>query len=147
MSAGLNSIVALKALLFFTVKHLLEIQEINRNKFNDGVISIIDPVTATISAQVQTGGNPHSPVRVGGSFACCDSWGSSIFFYNESGSLQSTWIPDSSITMAGLAVCGDTFYMTDFAEDKVYMALWQFHTLSGSLSAGDGPQGIVSIER
>ena len=114
---------------------------------DDGVISIIDPVTATISAQVQTGGNPHSPVRLGSSFACCDAWGSSIFFYNESGSLQSTWIPDSSITMAGLAVCGDTFYMTDFAEDKVYMALWQFHTLLGSLSAGDGPQGIVAVER
>ncbi len=114
---------------------------------DDGVISIIDPGTATISAQVQTGGNPHSPIRLGSSFACCDSWGSSIFFYNESGALQSTWTPDSSITITGLAVCGDTFYMTDFGEDKVYMALWQFHTLMGSLPAGDGPQGIVLVER
>ncbi len=114
---------------------------------NNGMVSIIDPVTATIKAQVQTGGNPHSPIRLGSSFACCDSWGSSIFFYNESGALQSTWTPDSSITITGLAVCGDTFYMTDFVEDKVYMALWQFHTLIGSLPAGDGPQGIVFVER
>jgi len=114
---------------------------------DDGVISIIDPVTATIKAQVQTGGNPHSPVRSGSSFACCDAWGSSIFFYNESGTLQSTWIPDSSITLAGLAVSGDTLYMTDFVEDKVYMGLWESQTLLGSLSAGDGPQGIVVVER
>lgn len=114
---------------------------------NNGVVSIIDPVTATISAQVQTGGNPHSPVRLGSTFACCDAWGSSIFFYDESGAFQSTWTLDSSITLAGLAVYGDTFYMTDFSEDKVYMALWQFQTLIGSLAAGDGPQGIIAIER
>lgn len=114
---------------------------------NNGVVSIIDPVTATIKAQVQTGGSPFSPVRVGSSFACCDCFGSSVFFYNESGVLQSTWVPDSSITMMGLAVSGDTLYMTDFMQDKVYLAFWESHTVLGSLSAGDGPQGIVAIER
>ncbi|MCD4700751.1 MAG: hypothetical protein K8S24_02735 [Candidatus Aegiribacteria sp.] len=114
---------------------------------DDGVVSIIDPVTATIKAQVNTGGTPFSPVRLGNSFACCDGFGSSIFFYNESGVLQSTWTPDSSITLAGLAVSGDTLYMTDFVEDKVYMALWESQVLLGSLTAGDGPQGIVAIER
>ncbi|MCD4847352.1 MAG: hypothetical protein K8R76_04090 [Candidatus Aegiribacteria sp.] len=113
---------------------------------DDGVVSIIDPVTATIKAQVQTGGTPHSPVRVGSSFACCD-WGSSIFFYSESGSLLSTWVLDTSITLAGLAVSGDTLYMTDFDGDKVYRALWQSQVLLGSLTAGDGPQGIIAIER
>ena len=114
---------------------------------DDGVVSIIDPVAATIKAQVNTGGTPFSPVRVGSSFACCDGFGSSIFFYNESGTLLSTWVPDSSITLAGLAVSGDTLYMTDFVEDKVYMGLWESRTVLGSLTAGDGPQGIVAVER
>ena len=114
----------------------------------DGVVSIIDPVTATISAQVQTGGNPQSPVRVGSSFACCDAWGSSIFFYSESGALISTWVPDSSMTsLAGLAVSGDTLYMTDFSGDLVHRALWQSQTLLTPLTAGNGPQGIIDVER
>lgn len=114
---------------------------------DDGVISIIDPSTATITAQVYTGGCPQSPVRLGSSFACCDGFGSSIFFYDESGTLLSTWIPDSSIAIAGLAVSGDTLYMTDFGGDKVYRALWQSQALLGSLTAGNGPQGIIAIER
>jgi len=114
---------------------------------NPGVVSIIDPVTATIYSQVQTGGSPLSPVRVGSSFACCDAWGSSIFFYSESGTLLSTWVPDPSISMSGLAVSGDTLYMTDFAGDKVYRALWQSQILLSPLTAGNGPQGVIDIER
>jgi len=114
---------------------------------DDGVVSIIDPVTATISAQVQTGGSPISPVRLGSSFACCDAWGSSIFFYSESGTLLSTWVPNSSITMAGLAVSGDTLYMTDFGGDMVHRALWQSQYLLSPIAAGDGPQGIIDVER
>lgn len=110
---------------------------------DDGVVSIIDPVTATIKAQVNTGGTPHSPVRVGSSFACCDGFGSSVFFYDETGSLLSTWVPDSSITLMGLAVSGDTLYMTDFAGDEVYIADWTSKVMLDSLSAGDGPQGII----
>jgi hypothetical protein len=123
------------------------IHAVSSTSTDPGVVSIIDPVTATISAQVQTGGSPVSPVRVGSSFACCDAWGSSIFFYSESGSLISTWVPDSSITLAGLAVSGDTLYMTDFAGDKVYRALWQSQIMLSPLTAGDGPQGIIDVER
>lgn len=116
---------------------------------DNGVISIIDPVTATISAQVHTGGCPQSPVRLGSSFACCDGFGSTatVFFYDESGTLLSKWIIGSSITLAGLTACGDTLYMTDFDGDKVYRALWQSQTLLSSLTAGDGPQGIVTVNR
>ncbi len=114
---------------------------------DDGVVSIIDPATATILSQIITGGCPQSPVRLGTSFACCDGFGSSIFFYDESGTLLSTWIPDSSITLAGLAVSGDTLYMTDFEADKVYRALLESQVLLGSLTAGDGPQGITAIDR
>jgi DNA-binding beta-propeller fold protein YncE len=113
---------------------------------DDGVVSIIDPVTATIKAQVHTGGTPHSPVRLSNSFACCD-WGSSVFFYDESGSLLSTWIPDSSIKLAGLAVSGDTIYMTDFDADMVYIADWTSKVMLDSLSAGNGPQGIITVNR
>ena len=114
---------------------------------DDGVVSIIDPATATISAQVQTGGNPQSPVRVGSSFACCNAFGSAIFFYDESGALLSTWEPDSSLTLAGIAVSGDTLYMTDFNADMVYIAEWNTRTIIDSLAAGDGPQGIISVAR
>gem|GEM_PF-460815 len=114
---------------------------------DDGVVSIIDPATATISAQVQTGGNPQSPVRVGSTFACCNAFGSTVFFYDESGSLLSTWEPDSSLTLAGIAVSGDTLYMTDFNADMVYMAEWDTRTILDSLIAGDGPQGIVAVDR
>lgn len=114
---------------------------------DDGVVSIIDPATATIKAQVLTGGCPQSPVRLGSSFACCDGFGSSIFFYDESGTLLSTWVLDTSITLAGIAVSGDTLYMTDFYGDNVHRALWQSQTLLSSLTAGNGPQGIIAIER
>ncbi|MCD4776124.1 MAG: hypothetical protein K8S15_08780 [Candidatus Aegiribacteria sp.] len=114
---------------------------------DDGVVSIIDPVTATIKAQIPTGGTPFSPVRVGSSFACCDGFGSSIFFYDESGTLQSTWTPDSSITLAGLAVSGDTLYMTDFEDDLVYVSNWTSKVMLDTLTAGNGPQGIVIVER
>jgi hypothetical protein len=114
---------------------------------DDGVVSIIDPVNATLFAQVQTGGDPHSPVRLGSSFACCDGFGSTIFFYSESGTLQSTWDPDASAALMGLAVSGDTLYMTDFTGDKVNRALWLQQDLLDPVTAGDGPQGIISIDR
>ena len=114
---------------------------------NDGVVSIIDPATATVSARIQTGGNPHSPCRTGNSFACCDAWGHSIFFYDESGALLSTWTPDSLLTLAGIAVDGDTLYMTDFNSDRVYIANISSKVILDSLKAGDGPQSIIKISR
>ncbi len=114
---------------------------------DDGVVSIIDPSTATITAQVNTGGAPFSPVRTGSSFACCDGFGSSVFFYDESGALLSTWVPDSTMVLAGLAASGDTLYMTDFNSDMVYIADWTSKTILDSLPAGDGPQGIIAVNR
>lgn len=114
---------------------------------NDGVVSIIDPSTASITAQVSTGGAPSSPVRTGSSFACCDGFGPSIFFYDESGPLLSTWVPDSSMALAGLAASGDTLYMTDFYRDMVYIADWTSKVILDSLPAGDGPQGIIAVDR
>lgn len=114
---------------------------------DDGVVSIIDPSTPAITAQVNTGGAPFSPVRTGSCFACCDGFGSSVFFYDESGALLSTWVPDSSMTLAGLAASGDTLYMTDFNRDMVYIADWTSKVILDSLSAGDGPQGIIALDR
>lgn len=114
---------------------------------DDGVVSIIEPSSATITAQVSTGGAPFSPVRTGSSFACCDGFGSSIFFYDESGALLSTWVPDSSMALAGLAASGDTLYMSDFNSDMVYIADWTSKVILDSLPAGDGPQGIIAVNR
>ncbi len=110
----------------------------------DGKISVIDPITATVTGVINTGGNPMSPVVIEDRIACCDGWGSKIFFYNESG-LLNTWTPDSSLSLAGLAASGDTLYMTDFSGDRVRRALYPSLTMLPDLTAGDGPQGIMSL--
>ena len=49
----------------------------------DGNISIVDPASATIVAQITTGGSPGYPVRIGSGFTAGDTWWSDdIFFYN-----------------------------------------------------------------
>ena len=114
---------------------------------DDGVISIIDPSSASIISQVLTGGAPMSPVKLKNGFACCDGWGTSIFFYDETGAVSSTWNPDTSLTLAGMCVLGDTLYMTDFNGDRVLRGLWATQTLLSSLQGGDGPQMMISVER
>ncbi len=113
----------------------------------DGAVSIINPVNALLLAQVQTGGAPASPIRLGSSFACCDGFGETIFYYDEAGTLTGTWVPVDSIAIGGIAVSGDTLYITSFAEDLVQRALWQPKTLLAPITAGDGPQGVISVDR
>ncbi len=113
----------------------------------DGVISIVDPVNSIVLTQIATGGSPGKPVQVGSYFASGDGWGSdAIFFYNEAGALLDTW--NTGINATGLAVSGDTLYITDFGADKVYIADWNAKALLDTLEAGaSGPQGIVMVER
>ncbi len=113
---------------------------------DDGVISIIDPASCTILSQIATGGSPGKPVQVGSHFASGDGWSSdAIFFYNEAGTLLDTW--NTGVNATGLAVSGDTLYITDFNTDMVYIADWNTQVILDSLVAGNGPQGIISIER
>ena len=112
----------------------------------DGKISLVDPASATILAQISTGGSPGYPVRIGSGFTAGDTWWSdAIFFYDEAGTLLDTW--NAGINATGLAVSGDTLYITDFGADKVYIADWESRTILDSLAVGDGPQGIIAVER
>ncbi len=112
----------------------------------DGMISIINPANNTILSQIAIGESPGKPVQVGSYFASGDGWLSEeVFFYNETGTLLDTW--NTGFNAIGLAVSGDTLYITDFGVDKVYIANWSSKTLLDSLSAGNGPQGIIVADR
>ena len=114
---------------------------------NDGMIFIVDPISIQILSQVNTGGSPGFPVEAGSGYTAGDGWSSgSIYFYNEAGVLSDTWDTGAAST-CGLACIGDTLYITDFNEDMVYIADWTSTVILDSLAAGDGPQGIISIER
>ncbi len=113
----------------------------------DGLISIVDPVSMQILSQVNTGGSPGYPVEAGSGYAAGDGWSSgSIYFYNEDGTLTDTWDTGAGGT-CGLACIGDTMYITDPIMDLVYIADWNTQTILDTLEAGDGPQGIVIVER
>ena len=115
---------------------------------NDGLISIVDPISIQILSQVNTGGSPGFPVEAGSGYVAGDGWSSgSIYFYNEAGVLSDTWDTGGAST-SGLACSGDTVYITDFNSNLVYIADWTSKVMLDSLEAGtSGPQGIVSIER
>lgn len=114
---------------------------------NDGTVTIIDPVTLSVAATVNTGGSPGLPVRLdNGTFAAGDGWNSqNIFFYTEDGSVTDIW--DTGHNVTGIAATGDTLYFTDFNSDMVFVGLWQQQTVTDSLQAGDGPHGIIFIDR
>ncbi len=114
---------------------------------NDGIISIVDPISMQILSQVNTGGSPGFPVETGSGYAVGDGWSSgSIYFYNGAGVLTDTWDTGAAST-CGLACIDDTVYITDFIDDMVYVADWTSKVILDSLAAGDGPQGILTIER
>jgi len=112
----------------------------------DGMISIINPVSLQIMAQVPTGGAPSAPVMAGSVFASGDGFFSGgIFVYDETGSLLSTW--DTGVSPGGLGLSGDTLYIADFGADRIYLADWTSRTMLDTLVSGDGPQGMVVVER
>ncbi|MCK5115178.1 MAG: hypothetical protein KAR44_01175 [Candidatus Aegiribacteria sp.] len=113
----------------------------------DGLISIVNPISMEILTQINTGGSPGYPVEAGSGFAAGDGWSSgSVYFYNEAGVLTDTWDTGASST-CGLACIGDSMYITDQVVDLVYIADWTSKVMLDSLSAGDGPQGILAVER
>ena len=114
--------------------------------YMDGAVSIIDPASLQIVGQVSTGGSPVYPVKAGSGFITGDGWMSgNLYFYDESGNLNDTW--DTGLSSAWGVLCsGDTLYITDFYEDMVYITDWTTKVMLDSLDAGDGPQGIISVE-
>ncbi|MEN8209329.1 MAG: hypothetical protein ABFR50_08760 [Candidatus Fermentibacteria bacterium] len=112
----------------------------------DGLISIVNPISMEILTQITTGGTPGYPVETGSGFAAGDGWSSdAVFFYDEGGTLTDIW--NTGVNATGLTISGDTLYLTDFNEDMVYLADWTSKVMLDSLPAGDGPQGIVAVER
>ena len=112
----------------------------------DGMISIINPYSMEILVQINTGGAPSYPEKAGSGFIAGDCLSGNLYFYTEGGSLTETWNTGSTSTF-GVACSGDTVYITDFSADMVYIADWNAKVLLDTLEAGNGPQGIISIER
>ncbi|NOQ22557.1 MAG: hypothetical protein GQ565_07905 [Candidatus Aegiribacteria sp.] len=114
---------------------------------NNGLISIVDPINMQILSQVNTGGSPGFPVETGSGYTVGDGWSSgSIYFYDGAGVLADTWDTGAAST-CGLACIGDTLYIADYKSDMVYISDWTSKVILDSLSAGDGPQGIIAVER
>lgn len=112
---------------------------------DDGVISIIDPDAMSILTMIATGGTPGAPVRTGSLYASGDGWSSdAVYFYDETG-MQSEW--NTGFNVSGVAVMGDTLYMTDFSNDIVLISDWTQEVILDTLSTGDGPIGIISAVR
>ena len=113
----------------------------------DGTVTIIDPLSCSIQAQVLTVGPPASPVKLGTGWACCESFGDTVYFYGYTGTPTAAWVPVESASLGGMAVSGDTLYMTDFGGDTVIRAFWETQSLIDPLPAGDGPQGMEAVAR
>ena len=114
----------------------------------DGTVSVLDPALLQVIATVPTGGTPGPPARVGSTFYSGDAWSStSVFLYGESGSVIDQW--DCGHNVTGICCTGDEglFFMTDFGADMVYVADPGSGQVTDSLAAGDGPQGILFIDR
>ncbi|PIE52068.1 hypothetical protein CSA37_08415 [Candidatus Fermentibacteria bacterium] len=112
---------------------------------DDGVISVVDPVNLTVVTQIQCGGAPGEAVYVNDEFLSPDGWGQGgLICYTESGSAISRI--ELPVTPTGLAISGDTLYVTSFAANKVYLFDVNGYTLFDSLScSGEGPQGIIAV--
>ncbi|OPL18546.1 MAG: hypothetical protein AVO35_04230 [Candidatus Aegiribacteria sp. MLS_C] len=112
----------------------------------DGLISILDPVSMEITAQVPTGGSPGQPVECGGGFVAGGGWASgSLYFYGESGVLEDEW-DTGHLSAAGVVCLGDTAYVTDPTKNVVFVADCEGRSLLDTLTAGaSGPQGITSV--
>ncbi len=118
------------------------VHAISTTYVGDGMISIIDPESMGIQASIETGGTPGAPVRVGSLYAAGDGWSSdAVYFYNETG-VQSVW--HTGFNASGLAVSGDTLYITDSSRDIVLISDWRKEIILDTLSTGDGPMGIVT---
>lgn len=114
----------------------------------DGVISILDPVSMEIKAQVSTGGSPGQPVECGGGFLAGGGWASgSLYFYGESGVLEDEW-DTGHLSAAGVVCLGDTAYVTDPTKNVVFVADCGGRVLLDTLTAGAScPQGITAVSR
>lgn len=113
---------------------------------DDGKISIIDPQTHTITAQLSTGGTPGEPILVGGDFVSPDGWsGNKLLVYSEDGTFQ--WV-NTEFNSTGLAILENSIYATDFGGNCVRVLSATDFSVQKTLEAGgEGPQGIIALDR
>lgn len=113
---------------------------------DDGTVSIIDPVTLEVTRTMSTGGTPGEPVEIGDDFVSPNGWGGNrLLVYREDGAWN--WV-ETGFAATGLAVLENRVFATDFGGNCVRIldaaTLAPLDTLA---AGGEGPQGIVALDR
>lgn len=113
---------------------------------DDGSVAIIDPSVPAITAVIPSGGTPGKPVRVGDAFVSPNGWGGNrLLVYHEDGVFH--WV-DVDYAATGLALHGNFLYATDFSENSVRIITGDDFSVVKTLpSGGEGPQGIIAVDR
>jgi len=113
---------------------------------DDGTISVINPANLTISAKFETGGTPGEPAVIGGDFVSPNGWsGNRLLVYREDGTFN--WV-DTGFSSTGLAVLENRIYATDFGGNCVrVLDTVDFTVLNTIPAGGEGPQGIIALDR
>jgi hypothetical protein len=113
---------------------------------DDGTISIIDPVTMGIARQISTGGTPGEPIMTADGFISPNGWsGNKLLVYHESGDYD--WVP-TTFSATCLAYLENEIYATDFSGNCVrVLNATDFSVLDTLEAGGEGPQGIIALDR
>jgi YVTN family beta-propeller protein len=113
---------------------------------DDGSVSIINPATLQVTVTMSTGGTPGEPVEIGGDWISPGGWGGNrLLVYREDGGWN--WV-ETGFAATGLALLENRIYATDFGDNCVRVldtsTLAPLDTLT---AGGEGPQGIVALDR
>ena len=113
---------------------------------DDGTIAVIDPSAMEITATLETGGTPGEPVMVGNDFVSPNGWGGNrLLVYAESGAFH--WV-ETDFSATGLAALENRIYATDFGGNCVRVLDTADFSVLGTIEAGgEGPQGIIALDR
>lgn len=112
---------------------------------NDGSISIIDPVAMEITQKISTTGAPNESVRIVDDFISPNGWGTNLLVYHEDGNFN--WV-ETTFSATCLAYLENSIYATDFGGNCVRVLDSSDFSVQDTLMAGgEGPQGIVALDR
>ncbi len=114
---------------------------------DDGTISIIDSQTLDIT-QFTAGGTPGEPIMTADGFISPNGWSdTNLLVYTQEGTFN--WV-DTEFSSTGLAYLEEEneIYATDFGGNCVrVLKATDFSVLDTLEAGGEGPQGIIALDR
>lgn len=113
---------------------------------DDGTISIINSQTLEITQKFTAGGTPGEPIKIENDFVSPNGWsGNKLLVYEENGTFN--WV-DTGFSSTGLAYLENEIYATDFGGNCVrVLSVTDFSVLDTLMAGGEGPQGIIALDR